>query len=97
LFRFFWNKDPQRPFIFNREQVQGTIPDFESTGSSEFVFQFLSFSAAAKERQQAAPQMVVDKAGESIFESDLVGGNQVRDFGGCCHGLNGLFPQRHYI
>ncbi len=60
----------------------------------EFGFQFLSFRAAAKEREQAAPQVVIVEVGERVFDLDLVGGNQARDFGGCCHGLNGLIPPK---
>ena len=43
----------------------------------EFGFQFLSFRAAAKEREQAAPQVVIAEVGERVFDLDLVGNNQV--------------------
>jgi hypothetical protein len=41
--------------------------------------------------------VVIAEVGEGVFKLDLVGDNQVPDFGGRCHGLNGLIPPEHHF
>ena len=80
--------------------AHGVVVDVLKSGNQaqeygvEFGFQFLSFRAAAKERKQSTPQVVIAEVGERVFNLDLVGGNRVSDFGGCCHGSNDYPAQK---